>query len=84
MEDAMQVDTFHRRTNGTADIDRYRARALSDRAAVRTAFFEGISKLARPALAAALLTLILFALVNQNSARNVAAPTGSLTTISLK
>jgi hypothetical protein len=84
MEDAMQADTFRRRTNGTADIDRYRARALSDRAAVRTDFFEGMSKLARPALAAALITLILFALFNQNPARNVAATTGSSTTISLK
>lgn len=80
----MQADTFRRRTNGTADIDHFRARALSERTAVRTDFFEGISKLARPALAAALLTLILFALVNQRSARNVAVTTGSLTTISSK
>ena len=80
----MQADKFHRCAKGTADIDRYRAHVLSKRAAVRTDFFEGMSKLARPALAAALLTLILFALVNQNPARNVASTTGSLTTISSK
>ena len=80
----MQADKIRRRTNGTADIDRYRARALSERAGVRTDFFEGMSKLVRPALAAALLTLILFALVNQSPARNVSSTTGSLTTISSK
>jgi hypothetical protein len=73
--DAMQADMFRRRTNGTAEIDRYRACALGERAAVRTDFFKRMSKLVGPALATALFTLILFALVNQNQVRNAAATT---------
>ena len=43
-----------RRSNGTIDVDFYREQALTERAEVMTAFFRGVAKTARSAIASAL------------------------------
>ncbi len=56
----MQTDTIRRCTNGTIDLDYYRARALSERAAVSTAFFNEAAKLVRPLIAVTVIVVTLF------------------------
>ena len=61
----MHCNRICRRTNGTIDIVHYRARALSERAAIRTEFFIGMAKLVRPAVAIALFVATLVTMVTQ-------------------